>query len=223
MMSKLKIGLIHATMNSVPPILEAFKGQENVDLVSFMDEGIIYELNETNKVTPEMIERLSYLADKAIESNVDGILFTCSSFSPYVPAIAEKLPVPVQSSDSSMIEQAIEKSEEIIVIATVKAAGPTTKRMLEEAAARKRRPVKVDVYLLPEAFQALQNGNGEEHDRLIQEKIADLPDAKVIILAQYSMARAAAGISDERVITAPAAAVEGIIEETEKTLQGDAT
>jgi hypothetical protein len=140
-----------------------------------------------------------------------------------VPAIAEKLPVPVQSSDSSMIEQAIEKSEEIIVIATVKAAGPTTKRMLEEAAARKRRPVKVDVYLLPEAFQALQNGNGEEHDRLIQEKIADLPDAKVIILAQYSMARAAAGISDERVITAPAAAVEGIIEETEKTLQGDAT
>jgi hypothetical protein len=219
-MDKLKIGLIHATMNSVPPILDAFKERENVDLVSFMDEGLIYELNETNKVTPEMIERLSYLADKAVESKVDGILFTCSSFSPYVPAIAERLPVPVKSSDNSMLDLAVEKSEEIIVITTVKAAGPTTKRMLEEVAGRKRRPVKVDVYHLPEAFQELQNGNGEVHDRMIQERINRLPDAKVIVLAQYSMARAATGITDERVITAPAAAVQGILEEVEKTVQG---
>src|SRR5699024_5980958 len=95
------------------------------------------------------------------------------SFSPYVPAIAEKLPVPVLSSDRSMLEKAIDKSDEIVVIATVKAAGPTTKKILKEIAEERKKDVTIHVHLLTEAFQALQNGNREEHDTLIQEKIAE--------------------------------------------------
>ncbi|WP_249869157.1 aspartate/glutamate racemase family protein [Oceanobacillus saliphilus] len=211
-MKKLKIGLIHATMNSVPPILNAFSKEEAVDLVSFMDEGLIYELNETNKVTKKMITRLTYLAEKAVDSNVDGILFTCSSFSPYVPAIAEKLSVPVLSSDRSMLERAVEQSDEIVVIATVGAAGPTTEKMLKEVAEEKKKDVTIHVHLLTEAFQALQNGNGEEHDRLIKEKIAENADAESIVLAQYSMARAVEDYSNDAVLIAPQVAAESIIQ-----------
>lgn len=211
-MSKLKIGLIHATMNSVPPILNAFSKEEAVDLMSFMDEGLIYELNETNRITEKMIIRLTYLAERAVESNVDAILFTCSSFSPYVPAIAEKLPVPVLSSDRSMLEKAIDKSDEIVVIATVKAAGPTTKKILKEIAEERKKDVTIHVHLLTEAFQALQNGNREEHDTLIQEKIAENEQARAIVLAQYSMARAVEHRPNEAVLTGPQVAAESIIQ-----------
>lgn len=86
--SPTRIGLIHATMNSVQPIHEAFRAQApHVILLDFMDEGLIFELNETGVITTAMIRRLVALIARAEESGVDGILLTCSSFSPYVPQI----------------------------------------------------------------------------------------------------------------------------------------
>ncbi|MCM3550781.1 aspartate/glutamate racemase family protein [Alkalihalobacillus clausii] len=213
-MDKLKIGLIHATMNSVGPILESFSStNENVDLVNFMDEGLIYELNETNTVTTRMILRLSELAGKAVESHVDAILFTCSSFTPFVPKIAELVSVPVLSSDISMLEKAVELSEKINVIATVNAAGPTTKRMIEEVAKQKGKEVTVEARVLTEAFEALQKGNPKKHDQLIQREIENIGNDDVTVLAQYSMARAVANdnLMFDHVLTGPQVSAEAII------------
>ena len=55
-----RIGLVHATMNSVQPILQAFQTlHPEVDIVNVMDESLIMELNETNKITPSMIQKVS--------------------------------------------------------------------------------------------------------------------------------------------------------------------
>lgn len=208
----MKIGLIHATMNSVSPILQAFSTlDEDIDLINFMDEGLIYELNETNKVTNRMIMRLSELAGKAVESNVDAILFTCSSFTPYVARIMKLMPVPVLSSDESMLEKAIDQSDQIAVIATVKAAGPTSKKMLEKIAIEKKKKVTIDVHVIENAFQALQDGNSNLHDQLIQEKIAEKQDVDTIVLAQYSMARATHHKMPEKVLTGPQVSAEEIV------------
>ncbi|AXF57539.1 aspartate/glutamate racemase family protein [Salicibibacter kimchii] len=212
MSDNIRIGLIHATMNSVSPILRAFSQlEEKADLVNFMDEGLIYELNETNTVTNRMIMRLSELAGKAVESNVDAILFTCSSFTPYVAKIAELIPVPVLSSDMSMLEKAVEKSSDIVVIATVKAAGPTTERMLNEAAAKRNKKVNIKMFVLREAFQALQNGEPSAHDQLIQEKIQEHEGAETIVLAQYSMARAVESTNFPNVLTGPHVSAQSIM------------
>src|SRR5690625_6397668 len=71
---KLTIGLIHATMNSYQPISNAFLAYENqVELINFMDEGVLYELRKTNQITNRMVVRLAELAWKAVETGVDGI------------------------------------------------------------------------------------------------------------------------------------------------------
>ncbi|QQK75364.1 Asp/Glu/hydantoin racemase [Salicibibacter cibarius] len=222
MSDNLRIGLVHATMNSVSPILRAFSQmEEKEELANFMDEGLIYELNETNTVTNRMIMRLSELAGKAVESNVDAILFTCSSFTPYIGKIAELMPVPVLSSDMSMLEKAVEKSSDIVVIATVKAAGPTTERMLNDVAAKRNKKISIKTFVLPEAFQALQNGDAEKHDQLIQEKMQEHKNAESIVFAQYSMARAVESANLPNVLTGPHISAQSIIQKAREAKNED--
>ncbi|GAK03891.1 hypothetical protein JCM19037_2249 [Geomicrobium sp. JCM 19037] len=213
-MKRLRIGLIHATMNSVSPILDAFTSYgEDVELVNFMDEGLIYELNETNEVTTRMIMRLTDLAGKAAESDVDAILFTCSSFTPYVSDIADLMPVPVLSSDQSMLERAVLESDNIYVIATIRAAGPTTERIIQQIAREKGRDVTVHVQVVTEAFAALQAGDVDRHDQHIRETIQSVSASNTVVLAQYSMARAVTNETTPypNVLTGPSVSVEAII------------
>lgn len=225
--NKLKIGLIHATMNSFSPISQAFsKYQDEVEIINFMDEGVIFELRETNTITPRMVMRLAELAWKAVESDVDGILFTCSSFTPYVSKIAALMPVPVLSSDISMLEVAIKKGKNIGVIATIEAAGPTTTNMLYDVATKKNKEIDVDTHIIPEAFIALQNDKNEEHDRLILQKVYEIyQENDMTILAQYSMARAfekITGNAKDKVLTGLSVSAKAIIDQaTQSKLKGD--
>lgn len=220
-MKKKRIGLIHATMNSVQPILQAFSTMdEDIELVSFMDEGLIYELNETNTITNRMLIRLTELAGKAMESNVDAILFTCSSFSPYISKISKLFPLPVLSSDESMLKKAINNSNKIIVISTIKKAGPTTKEMLEKLSDKYEKNIEVEVHILEDAFDALQNGNPKKHDQIILKKIEEQSPQHSIVLAQYSMARAVVDENLEKVFTGPGAGAESIIKLAENHTGG---
>ncbi len=211
------IGLVHATMNSVQPILEAFKeNAPEVKLLNFMDEGLIDELNRTGSVSESMVEKLVSLMKRAESSGVDGILLTCSSFSPYVEGIKDQFNVPVLSADIAMLEHAIDLSDRIAVIATVGAAGPTTTNLLKQISQRKNKKVEIQTEMLTDAFAALQQGNSDKHNRLIREKIIELSKtADVIVLAQMSMCRAIKGWNESTkpVLTSPDISIQKILSE----------
>jgi Asp/Glu/hydantoin racemase len=211
------IGLIHATMNSVQPILESFKqNAPEIKLLNFMDEGLIDELNQTNIVTDSMVEQLASLMKRAESRGVDGILLTCSSFSPYVEAIKDQFSVPVLSADIAMLEYAIDLSDRIGVIATVGAAGPTTTKLLKEISEKNNREVEIETHVLTEAFTALQQGDSLKHNQLIQEKIIELSKtSEVIVLAQMSMCRALKDWDEapKPVLTSPDISIRKILSE----------
>lgn len=210
-----RIGLIHATMNSVQPILDAFSiHAPHVTLLNFMDESLIFELNETGIISKRMIRRLMNLVEKAEASGVDGILFTCSSFTPCVPQISELFDIPMLSADYSMLEKAVDMGERIGVIATVEAAGPITTKLLKGIAEEQGKMVDIQTEVISEAFQALQNGNRIKHDQLIQEKIFTLSsNCDVIVLAQFSMVRALDTLETKTkpVLTSPEISVKSIV------------
>ncbi|MGM7719823.1 aspartate/glutamate racemase family protein [Metabacillus sp. Hm71] len=215
-----KIGLIHATMNSVQPILEAFQVHApQVTLVNFMDESLIFELNETGIVTKSMARRLLNLAEKAAMSGVDGILLTCSSFTPVVADISHLFDVPLLSADLSMLEKAVEIGHRIGVIATVEAAGPTTTTLLKEISSKKQKDIMIKTVMIPEAFYALQNGDRTKHDELIHQKVRELSiDCDTILFAQFSMARAleTLDIKTSTILTSPEISVKSIVAEITK-------
>ncbi|MBF6634651.1 MAG: Asp/Glu/hydantoin racemase [Planococcus sp. (in: Bacteria)] len=217
---KIKVGLIHATMNSVQPILDAFhKHAPHVTLVNFMDESLIYDLNKIGSVTKEMRRRLLALAGKAESSGVDGILLTCSSFTPVVAEISHLFKVPLLSADMSMLEKAVEMGGRIGIIATVSAAGPTTATLLKGIAEERNKVIETETVIIPEAFDALQNGNRQLHDAFIHQKAEDLSvNCDVIVFAQFSMARAfeTLDVKTKPILTSPEISVKSIIAEIEK-------
>lgn len=215
-----RIGLVHATMNSVQPILDAFLVHApQVTLVNFMDESLIYELNETGIVTKNMTRRLLNLVEKAALSGVDGVLLTCSSFTPVVAEIRHLFDVPVLSADLSMLEKAVDMGPRIGVIATVEAAGPTTTMLLEKVSTERQKDVSIKTEIIPEAFMALQNGNRAQHDKYIHRKVQELSaDCDVIVFAQFSMVRAleTLDIKPIPILTSPEISIEAIIAEISK-------
>ncbi|WP_134704608.1 aspartate/glutamate racemase family protein [Ammoniphilus sp. YIM 78166] len=212
---KKRIGLIYATLNSVQPILDAFQehAPEAVTL-NFMDEELITDLNRLGKVTPRMLRRLIHLVEKAEESGVDGILLTCSCFTPYVPIVQKFFDTPIQSADYSMLELAVEKGNRIAVIATVEKAGPTTAQLIQEIADERKKEIEIQIEVMTEAFSALQNGYGEKHDEMIQQKIREVSTVNdVVVLAQFSMARALIGLGENTkpVLTSPEVSVKSMM------------
>jgi Asp/Glu/hydantoin racemase len=204
-------------MNSVQPILEAFnQNAPEIKLLNFMDEGLIDELNQTNIVTDSMVEQLVSLMKRAESRGVDGILLTCSSFSPYVEGVKSQFSVPVLSADIAMLEHAVEKATRIGVIATVAAAGPTTTNLLREISEKSNREVDIQTHVLTDAFAALQQGNPDKHNQLIREKIIELSETtEVIVLAQMSMCRALKGWTapPTPVLTSPDSSIRKMLSE----------
>ncbi|MFK9094836.1 hypothetical protein [Bacillus salipaludis] len=58
----MKIGLIHATTTAVNPIVKAFQEESTpVELLHFMDTGLLPMIEESGSLTPEIIKRFSLL------------------------------------------------------------------------------------------------------------------------------------------------------------------
>ena len=220
-MSEYRIGLVHATMNPLQPIYEAFRRlAPDVRPLSFMDEGLMDELNRTGEVTPRMLERLLDLARRAEESGAQAILLTCSAFSPYVEQIGGQLGVPMQSADGAMLEAAGRRtSGRIAVLATLGSAGPTTARQLEQLAAVLGKQVQVEHAIVPGARDALARGDMAAHDDIVRRAIRERDGAcDVIVLAQMSMAGAGRGVAvsaGTSVISSPDYGVKAIMQAAE--------
>jgi Asp/Glu/hydantoin racemase len=182
-------------------------------LLHFLDEGLL-PLANRDGLTAHAIGELERLVKRAVDSGVDGILLTCSAYSPAVPAIQQRCPVPILSADDAMLRTALTLGSRIGVVATVEAAGPTTADLLCALAKPTGQSVHVEVRVVPPAFSALKSGDGARHDELVRQAIADLlPHCDVIVLAQISMARALAGIGAyaKPVLSSPASSAAAIL------------
>lgn len=121
-MKKYKVGLIHATLNSVEPILNVFKRDyKEIDTINFVDEGLLREANKQGKITNELIERFASLLQRALVSEVNAILILCSIFSPTIDEMRKRFPsIPIENVDDEMLYQAVQKGKRIGVVARVK-------------------------------------------------------------------------------------------------------
>ncbi|MFD2215541.1 aspartate/glutamate racemase family protein [Metabacillus endolithicus] len=193
-----KIGLIHATPNSVIAMENAIdEFAPNVNYQNFIDKELLDAVNREGKVTGKLVRRIIKLIEKAEESGVDGVALSCSSFTPFVPQIESLFDFPVVSVDMAMLEKAVTIGEKIGVIATVAAAGPTTTKLIKEIANNKQKEIEIVTETIIEASEAMKNGDSQRHDMLIQEKIHELAKVcDVIVIAQLSMVRALGSVGE---------------------------
>jgi len=201
----MKIALIHALGHSIPPIESAFASVwPEASLMNLLDDSLSKDREKDAALRPVMTERFLTLGRYAAGIGVDAILFTCSAFGPCIEAVARELaPLPVLKPNEAMIEEATAQGGKIGLLVTF---WPTAGSMLREFAAGS----DVEPRVAEGALAALDRGDGDEHDRLVATEAKKFTQCDLIVLGQFSLARArdvVAGSTGLPVLTTPDSAV----------------
>ena len=210
-MDKPRIALIHATPVAIDPIREAFAASwPQARITNLLDDSLSADLAAEGRLSHEMIGRFVTLARYCAGTGADAILFTCSAFGAAIEAARAAVSIPVLKPNEAMIDEALEAGKNVGILSTFPPSIPSMVRELEDEAARRTARISIRTATVAEAMQALQGGDAERHDRLIREASAEFRDCDVLVLAQFSMARAAARLprqTGQRVLTSPQSAV----------------
>ncbi len=207
----MRIALIHALSHSVPAIVAAFNREwPEPTLANLLDDSLAADLAREGALTPAMTERFLTLARYAKHCGADGILFTCSAFGPCIEACASDLaPTPVLKPNEAMIEEAVALAGASARIGLLATFAPMLASMPAEFAAVAPR-VTVVPCLAADALAALDRGDADGHDRTAAAAATALRDCDIVVLGQFSLARAAPLVTEatgKTVLTTPDSAI----------------
>jgi hypothetical protein len=201
----MKIGVIHATTTAVDPILRAFQQESNeIELLHFMDTGLLSMMERDGSLTPEIIRRFSLLVNLAAQSDVNCIQLTCSAFNEVTHILQPLYPVKMFRSDEAMLDEALAYPR-IGLVSTVR----ETPIALQSYLMQKKPKVEIVSLVEPGLIHFLFQGKKELHDEQVRKMIHQL-DGKVdvIVLSQYSMEHVADQVHGSvPILTAPRASV----------------
>jgi Asp/Glu/hydantoin racemase len=189
---------------------------------NLLDEALVADLASFGGPAPHIAERFLRLAQYAVEGHGDGgatrgLLFTCSAFGPAIQAVKDRLPIPVVAPNEGAFDEALaicgqggDGARVGLLVTFAGSVEPLAAELARQAADRDEACPEIVTAVAAGALQALQRGCAQAHDRIIAEAAAAMPPTDVLILGQFSMARAAplvAGRRAEPVLTTPHAAV----------------
>ncbi len=200
-----RIALIHALRHSPPPIEAAFRALwPEARLMNLLDDSLSADLARDGALTPAMGARFRALAGYAIGTGAEAILFSCSAFGPCIEAVArEHAPIPVLKPNEAAIEEALAHGPRIGLLASF----PGT---LASMPAEFPPGATVVPCLAEGALAALDAGDLAAHDGLAAEAAKRLVGCDVVLLGQFSLARAAPAVAATTglpVVTTPESAV----------------
>ena len=217
-----KIALIHATALAMAPVAVAFdRLWPEARRMNLLDDRLSQDLALAGVLDDAMMARFHTLAQYAKRCGADAILFTCSAFGPAIDSVKQSIGLPTLNPNEAMFDEALalcrtiavarETPAKVSLMTTfVPSAAPLVLE-LEAAAHLLNMPLVIDTACATGAMEALIKGNGETHDRLIVERAASFEKCDVLLLGQFSMARAQPAVAKRvgrPVLTSPDSAVQ---------------
>ena len=185
------VGLVHTTRLVIEPVHEALTGQcPELAFSHVLDEGILRSLAKRGAISEEISQWLTNMVLSTEAIGADLTVVSCSSLSPCVNEVRQRVKIPVLKIDEPMMEHAISAADRIGLVMT----NPTTEKpstlLFHEVAGRLDRDVTLLPRLCPDAFAKLNQGDLAGHDSEVCETVdALLKEVDVVILAQISIAR----------------------------------
>jgi Asp/Glu/hydantoin racemase len=207
-----RIVLVHAVRVAMQPIEDAFRvGWPDAERVNLLDDSLSVDRAAAHELQPAMFARFRALTDYAEAIGAAGLLFTCSAFGPAIDAARASRPFPVLKPNEAMFADALAGGARIGMLATFEPSIAPMEGEFRGMAERLRPGATIRSLFVPDAMDALNAGDGERHDRLVAARAPELADYDAVLLAQFSMARAAPGVATTvqcPVLTSPQSAVE---------------
>ena len=188
----MRIVMIHAVAESIPPVKVAF-GEifPEAQVVNLLDEGLFLDFED--KLTPKLRRRMSELICYCAEHGADAIGLACSVYAPVVETAQELVDVPVVSSYGPVMAEAVNYGKRIGLIASVPATLRDAEYYLRQAAAERGVAVEPRLCLAEDLIPVLRaEGDAGLRRRLTEEVTRLAPDVDAVLLSQFSMASALA-------------------------------
>ncbi|MEV6472668.1 aspartate/glutamate racemase family protein [Streptomyces sp. NPDC051657] len=193
-----RIALISATPTAVAPavagLAEEFPAAEPWNL---LDDRLLGDAPEDGPLPQALVDRMTRLIGHALAGGADGVLLTCSLYGSVTETV--QTPVPLLAPDSAAFEQALALSEgrgRVLVLASFEAAMRDSLTRFSAAAAAAGPATEPVGVVAPDAFAAARDGDlSTLHDALRDACLPLVTDADTVLLAQFSLAPAAASLS----------------------------
>lgn len=207
-----RIVLFHATPVAMDPIKAAMASLwPEAEPVNLLDDGLtIDRAKEGPELSEALIERFVDFGRYAQRIGADGILITCSAFGPAIDRMEQELPLPILRPNEAMFREAIAAGDRIGMLATFAPAVATMEEEFRQFAAEAGSPATLETIVVPDAIEALRQGDADSHNRLVAEMAPRLADHDAVMLAHFSTSRAADSVRsavEVPVLAAPEAAV----------------
>lgn len=208
-----------AVLHTVGMLVDRFKGMlagvvpPGVDVVHMLDESLLRDLMRDGP-KPEITRRVVAFATQAADAGAELIVFTCSSTSPAIDTARQMVGVPILKIDDPMAARAVEIGKRIGIVCTTSSTKGPSEALVRDHALKAGRDVAIEAMLVPGAFDALQAGRRDEHDRLVSAAALDVVARNdVLVLAQASLAHLAeplAAATPKPVLSSPPLCVEAV-------------
>ena len=185
-----KAAVIHTSFVSVDALKELFKEIiPEVQMINIVDDSLLAEVMANGSITPGIVKRVCTYAMQAEALGADIILNQCSSVGEAADVARNMIKNPYLKVDEPMAEEAVRIGEKISVIATVQSTMGPSVRLIERAAAKINKKIKIKECLVDGALDILmKEGNKEKHNRMVLDEIEKVEsESDVIVLAQGSM------------------------------------
>ncbi|KIL34366.1 hypothetical protein SD71_20260 [Cohnella kolymensis] len=197
---KTRIGCLHAHYSNIGYI-EKELTDENVELVHFVDPGLMFRISSAgNQHFTGIQERVASQLEWISQSDVDAVLITCTNYIALLQGVQLPLTVPVIKIDEPFFGGVCDVEEPQILLFTNPATVAGTMERLDEYARRHGKSIKVEVRVIENTFDLIMQGNKEAYDTEISKYIQGLTltnPNQVISVAQLSMVDAARHVEAE--------------------------
>ena len=208
-----QVAFINITLNAVGPMQNCLRAFPEIRPVQYLDGSISGKV-AAGGITDECMGRMLSMIANACADHADGIVLTCTMFSPYVPYFNKLFSVPVVAADVAMMQQAAAVKGKKALLCTFASTKETSTALLRRCCDEAENEGIIDTFVLQDAFDRAAAGDIAGHNALIAEKLRELDgEYDQIVLAQMSMADAVPDPSIYRaqVFTSPRSACETIL------------
>lgn len=207
-----RVTLIHAVQVAMQPVEQAFRTHwPSAQIVHLLDDSLSPDRAGQAALSPELHARINSLADYAVASGTDAILYTCSAFGEAIESAARRLALPVLKPNESMFEAALQTGKRIGMLATFAPSVKSMETEFRSLAGAQDIDASIATIVVPEAMTALKAGDAERHNALLAAAAQDLKGCDCVLLAHFSTSRALAAVqavSSCPVLTSPGSAVQ---------------
>ena len=116
----MRITMIHALAESIPPTRSAFREiYQEAELINLLDEGLFLDFD--GHLTAQLRRRMCQVICYCAEHGADAIGLACSVYAPVVEMASALIDVPVVSSYGPVMNEAVAIGSRIGIIASVPA------------------------------------------------------------------------------------------------------